>query len=77
MSKVTKGGKHRHSWEPGGRGWRGEWQGLGRVLPFICLAVPGHLVLPEALLFPEEETEPLKGQSARGLVMDMGLDQSC
>ena len=44
---------------------------------FICLAVPGHLVLPEALLFPEEETEPLKGQSARGLVMEMGLDQSC
>ena len=32
MSKVTKGEKRRQTWEPGGREWRGEWQGLGRVL---------------------------------------------
>lgn len=35
------------------------------------------LSCPRGLRFPEEETEPLKGQSAHGLGMEMGLDQTC
>lgn len=42
-----------------------------------CTSSSSYEILVRGLLFPEEETEAQKGQSAHGLVTEMGLDQFC
>lgn len=69
LSKEETG----HLREPGGKERRRNGK---EPASSIRLAEPGVVILSEGMRFPRGGQEPLKGQSAHGLGMEMGLDHS-